>query len=498
MPTPRSMTKTDLTRVFCMEDGAGPAVAPEYMGVWKAGSSSKDYGVAEAIEIPSDAQYGHFDEIDSLPGAESKPTMDFTARYARTLSDMMRLADRECEHDFQIHIGECGDLQDFTGGWDKIFVMEHARISSHSIDELGALSSDERAAVNESITVQGRKRYEIKTLEFAEICGVVVIQEVVAVTFCDTKACGECGEISDGCQKLFALILSVGGSPGLGAQVVYSDDQGATCGATPITTLPANQDPNDMACMGDDIVVVSEDSESHHYADRDEILLGIETWLEQATGYVAGNGPLCIWALKPNYAWIGAENGYVYFLDNPANPVTVQDAGVATIANLNDCHAYDEENVLMVGDNNAVIHTTDGSTWTAVVGPEVGVNLNCCWMSTKYIWWVGSASGRLWYTLNSGATWVEKLFPGAQAGQVRDIYFATKQVGYLAHDTATPAGRILRTIDGGYQWYVLPEGVGTITANDRINNVTTCDDPNLVVGGGLADNAADGILVKAA
>lgn len=494
MATPRSVTKTSLTRCWLMEDGAGPTTAPEYMGTWKAGAVSKDYGTAEAIEIPSDSQYGHFDEIDSLPGAESKPTMDFTARYARSLSDMMRLADRECEHDFQVHIGECGDPQNFLGGFEKILIFEHARISSHSTDELGALSSEERAAVNETISLEGKDRYEVKVLEYSEICATSIIQEVIAVKFCDTKACGECGEISDGCQKLFGLVLSVGGSPGLGAQVVYSDDQGATCGATPITTLPANQDPNDLACMGSDIVVVSEDSESHHYADRDQIILGTETWQEQGTGYVAGNGPLCIWCLKPGYAWIGAENGYIYFLDDPANAVVVQDAGAATAQNINDVHAYDELNVLAVGDSNAVVHTTDGLTWTAVVGPAVGVNLNCCWMATKYIWWVGDANGQLWYTLNSGATWTEKQFPGSGGGQVRDIYFVTKQVGYLAHDLATPAGRILRTLDGGYQFYV----IDGITANDRINSLAGCGDANLIVGGGLADDGTDGIMVKAA
>jgi len=433
-----------------------------------------------------------------LPGAASKPTMDLTARYTRaTLSDLIRLADRECEHDFQVHIGECGDLQDFIGGWEKILVMEHARISSHNIDELGALSSDERAAVNETISIQGVRRYELKTLAFVEICELAVIQEVIAAKFCDLKACGECGEISDGCQKLFGLVLSVGGSPGLGAQVVYSADAGAVCGSTPIVTLPANQDPNDLACMGSFIVVVSEDSESHHYADRDDILLGVEVWAQQGNGYVAGNGPRCIWCLKWGYTWIGGLNGYVYSLDNPANPVVVQDAGAATFEDLNDCHAFDEENVLMVGNNNAVIHTTDGLTWGAVVGPELGTALNCCWMRSKTEWWVGSATGHLYFTLNSGLTWAEKLFPGSGAGQVRDIVFDTVQVGYIAHDTAAVAGRILRTIDGGYQWYVLPEGIGNIPANDRIVSLAVCGDPNLVVGGGLADNATDGIMVKA-
>lgn len=498
MPTPRNVAINDMTRVWVMENRAGPTVAPEYMGVWKAGFPTKSYGAATAVEIPSDSAYGQFQEVASLPGASAKPTMDFTARYTRALSDMMRLADRECAHDFQVHIGLCQDLKNFNGGWDKILVLEEGRISNHTGDPLGALSSDERAAVNETITVEGVRRYEIGKMSFAEVCAANVIQEVVGITFCDAKGCGgECGTASDGCKKFFAVVKAVGGSPGLGAQVVYTSDAGSTCGARPITTLAANEDPNDIACVGDYVVVISEDSESWHYADKEDLLLAAETWQELATGIVAANGPLAMFALKPGYVWIVGENGYVYFMTQPTDGVTVQDAGSATVQNLNDVHAYDEENVLAVGDSNAVIHTTDGATWTAVTGPAVGVNLLCCWMKDENEWWVGAADGNLYYTRNGGATWTAKAFTGSGAGAVHDIVFTTKQVGYISHATATPAGRILRTTDGGYSWYVLPEGTGSIPANDRINKLAVCDDANLVIGGGLADDAADGIIVKA-
>ncbi|MDP2661365.1 MAG: hypothetical protein Q8R28_11625, partial [Dehalococcoidia bacterium] len=96
MPTPRNVTKTDMTRVWVMEDGAGPTVRPEYMGVWKAGASKKGYGDSTAIEIPSDSKYGEFQEVATVPGKEDKPTLAFTARYTQNLSDMLRLGERRC------------------------------------------------------------------------------------------------------------------------------------------------------------------------------------------------------------------------------------------------------------------------------------------------------------------------------------------------------------------------------------------------------------------
>ena len=153
----------------------------------------------------------------------------------------------------------------------------------------------------------------------------------------------------------------------------------------------------------------------------------------------------------------------------------------------------------VVGVRNAVIYTTNGGeSWASVTGPAPGVALNCVWMHSETEWFVGTAGGRLYYTRDSGTTWVEKTFSGSGAGQVRDIVFATPTVGYMAHDTATPAGRIFRSIDGGFSWYALPEGTGSIPANDHITSLAACsDNPNVLYGGGLGDNAVDGILVKA-
>jgi photosystem II stability/assembly factor-like uncharacterized protein len=119
-------------------------------------------------------------------------------------------------------------------------------------------------------------------------------------------------------------------------------------------------------------------------------------------------------------------------------------------------------------------------------------------MKSDIEWLVGAADGTLWYTRNSGGTWTQKGFPGSGAGQVRDIQFATGAIGYMAHSTATPAGRVLRTLDGGFSWYVLPEQAGfSIPANDYVGALAACgEDPNLVFGAGLADNAIDGFLVK--
>jgi hypothetical protein len=82
---------------------------------------------------------------------------------------------------------------------------------------------------------------------------------------------------------------------------------------------------------------------------------------------------------------------------------------------------------------------------------------------------------------------------------VFDIKAATRDVLYMAHKTSATAGRILRSLDGGHSWYVLPEGAGSIPANDQINSLATCyREANVVYAGGLADDGADGIILKGA
>jgi hypothetical protein len=70
----------------------------------------------------------------------------------------------------------------------------------------------------------------------------------------------------------------------------------------------------------------------------------------------------------------------------------------------------------------------------------------------------------------------------------------------MTHNTAavTPVGRILRTINGGFSWYVAPEGTGTIPTNQKLNAVAVCPDPNKVFAGGATSVAGDGILISGA
>ena len=145
-----------------------------------------------------------------------------------------------------------------------------------------------------------------------------------------------------------------------------------------------------------------------------------------------------------------------------------------------------------------MIYTTGRDIWveTTIRPVGVGVELTCVAMKDENIWFVGTDGGEVYYTLDQGATWTLKGFPGSGAGVVRDIDFPSDTIGWLAHSDATPTGRILRSLSGGESWDQVPEGAAPIPASDYYGALYGCrDNPNFMAAVGLGDDGADGIIV---
>lgn len=502
MGTNFTIAKTSLSRVFLIEGRAAPSHAPSYQSCMRMMSPSWNFGDIERVEVPDPDNYDKFIEAAQIRGATERVTTSLEGRYALDLiSDLLRLGSVGCALDVQLHMGTCTDPTDFNS-FKKAVVLENANITAWSAEDMGALQSDDNAPVNETAELSAEVIYEVVPLTIQSVAASIVTNEVVDVWFCDNISCGDCDTTSDGCQKIFAITQTAGGSPGTPADIIYSINKGGTFLAHDIESLTTDS-PSAGDCVGNYVAIVSNESGSLHYAPLSEFDgVSDPDFTEVATGFVTGGEPNDIDSIG-RYAFIVGDGGYVYGTADPSAGVTVLDAGSATTDDLLRVHALSSEFAVAVGNNGAVIWTENGTIWGAVstrpVG--VGVNLRALWVKSENEWWVGSSAGRLYYTTNKGTTWTEKTFSGSGSGVVYDIVFATKSVAYLSHATTTPAGRILRSYDGGYSWNILPEGSQTIPANDRIDRIAVCEgsveqvSANFFVGGGLADDGTDGIVL---
>lgn len=498
MPTP---VQTGFSRLFLQDGRANPNNAPSYQSLWKAGGVSWPQGTPVSIKIPSPSQYNQFIRIGQVSGEQGDPSLTVTARYEMDRKSLLLALTRKgCEADLHIHLGQCENPQDFIKGWQKSIVLVGARVATYGTGDLGALQDSEKALVNEEVPLTGRDYYEIMPITFSAIMAGNVVQEVVAILVCDAPTCGTCGLPSDGCQVAFAVTLRAGGSPGLGANVVATQDGGSTSVQSNVTTLTGSDDPNGAACVGANLVIISAESCSLHYADIASIFAESESWAEVATGFDPSGCPLAIFSANPAATFIVGEGGFIYFTSDPTSSVTPQDSGSATSENLNAVHGIDEQNVVAVGDNNAVVVTRNGgATWQSITGPAAGDNLTAVAMRSINVWMVGTAAGELFYTANAGLTWQAKGFPGNGSGTVKAIAFSVTPdgvVGWMAHEVGG-AGRILRSVDGGFQWYIAPEGTATLPANTRVNALATCIEANTLYAGGLAAAGGDGVVFKA-
>lgn len=493
------LVQNSFSRLWSMDGRARPDVAPAYQSLWTAGAFNWPQGDNTRIRIQDPDAYGRFITKGKVSGEQGAPELTLMSKYQMSASELLKLAKKRCDFDVQLHFGLCKDPRNFNLGWNKILVVESVRVTNYSTTELGAMDDSAQAVVNEEVPVSGEDAYEILPISFASKASNEVVREVMDIIVCDAQACADCGIPSDGCNVVFAIIKSSDSSPGVPSEVVFTDDGGLTWADTDITTLGVTEDPSAAVCVGTNLVVISQESVSLHYADIAAILLGTETWAEVSTGFVVGGAPRAVYSPSSAHVWIVGAGGYVYFTNDPTSSVSVQDAGVATTQQLNAIHGIDVDNIVAVGASNAVIRTSNGGlTWESITGPAVGVALNTVFMVDENVWFIGTAAGTLFYTVDGGVTWAAKGFPGSGAGQVRHIVFTTPTVGYMSHSTAAPAGRILRTVDGGYSWYVAPEGTTSIPANDYLNKLAVCANPNIVFGGGLGDNALDGIIVLGA
>lgn len=354
-----------------------------------------------------------------------------------------------------------------------LYYYNGVEITSEDTDpHVVGMSPDDQTAIMLSMPASFRQRVKVKGLSAQTIdVSDITTNDLNAISFCDDPSCDNFGNLETiGCQTGFAV------SDGATAKIIKFTSGGGT--QTEISSPFTNADDNIVDIKCDEGVVIVVNGETSEYAYSWD---SGTTWSVITTPIKTINKAYMLGGTK---IWFVCQDGYIYYSNNRGASVTAQTQGGATSQSLNDISAADSLTLYAVGDNNALIKTTDGgSIWTALTGPAVGIFPNDLYKVLAIpgtdIVLIGDEQGNIYRSVDGGTTWTT-VFSGttATAGGIRGLVSADCNVILMAANDQDPYfysggsvdGIVYQSVDGGNSWMGID-----MPNNDGILDLFACD-----------------------
>lgn len=511
MPKPGSdeITTNQHRRMFIQFGGPGPNNAVKYAGqdaqyMMLEGVTKPILGGLESIRVPDPNQLKKFRVVGRKASAPDLPTGTLHMLEKHGVLPF-QLGEINCPFNVYIPVGSCKDLSDFLNGWTD-FVEIYSLADATSVDMGARTAWEDDNQAEDSLALTLDKIYAIGALSFGEKAATQVDLEVVDVVYGSTVECGDCGPGDDGTKKAYAIVKSSGaGSPGFPTELIYTVDGGASWSQVNIAGMGASEDPVAVDIVGNKIVVIG--SGAYYWATINSKTGVPGAFTKVTTGFVAAKNPNDLFVLSPREVFFVGDGGYIYKSTDIAAGVTVVGAGSATTNNLLRIHGNGGEILATVGASDTVLISVDrGDTFAAPADSSpsgLALSIGAVAVKSKFEIWLGTLlSGRVYFTLDGGETWQLKSLSGSGTGNIRDIVFATDEVGYILWDDGATA-YIHTTWDGGANWARNDSGSPRFVSwpvFDRGNRLAVPDagpsiNSNNLIIGGLAGNGSDGILL---
>jgi photosystem II stability/assembly factor-like uncharacterized protein len=465
-------------------------------GVLLPDTLSESFGDLNSLVVPSTSEANRFHIARILRGAPELGEMSIIEHPKRTTrSALERMKAILCAKSFFIPLNGC-TRPDEIDSFESVLLVYRAL--QQGID-YGTLRSRED---NEPLEMSSDFSYLRVDRAFPLIAALQgetpVTSKILDVVAIDTVSCGDCAAFASGQDSWYALTDQSGGSPGYPSLVIGTKDGGSNYNTSVITSLGTTQ-ANAMAQVGSFLMVVSQTDLAHHYCRISNLFAGGSPWTKVSSGYVASKGPRCIAVASPFEVYIGGAGGYIYKSADFQTAVTVSHDGSLTAQPINAIQATGQT-ILAVGDSNAVLFSSNGgSTWTFVTGPTVGVALKSCWIVSQTAWWVGTANGKLYYTIDSGANWTQLTLPDQSSiTAINDIVFDDDNPlsGALVA-TKGSAAVLYRTLTGGRRWGYQSPYITNVSGVATLNAAAVLG-VDKIIAGGEKTAGGDGALIVAA
>lgn len=470
----------------------GPNSQPVYLGCHEIGDIDEPQGDIELIYCPDPSGPSRFQVVNSLQGAAGAITTTITTDVTDDLDYLERA---RCPFPIYISMVKAGLKNVFTN-YDRMFVLTNARVTSRGLTGLTTRTPDDNARSEMTFDLSGETLIRAARLEPSRQ-SITETQSITDLAFCNAEQCATDTEPALSVGQIGFAVTEAG--TGVTANVLYTSN-GATWTATGADPFAADVNLGGVECfeMGRNAtrVIVSRGetvvatAAAVSYSDD----LGA-TWTSVAIG--AANAefikPQGLVALDRSNIWVATSGGKIYKSSDGAVTWTLQEASVIHSGAYNSIDFADAEVGWAAGAANVVARTIDGGTsWSSVGGAtgKAAVAINTIHAVDRNRAWIGYADGTLYYTSDGGTTWSQRGHTDSGVGQVTDIDFVDDYVGILTRNNASPAGRILYTLDGGFTWEPL-----TTPTNAGISVAKALDYWTFYVAG--AASGGTGYIAKA-
>lgn len=451
-PEQYDVEKRSLKRAFVQRGGPSPLNGPAYSGA--NGNLIEIDDLTNPVRGGINRNQNH-DPNNYGQYITTSLTIDPPDFATNTLSWKLKLSsmswvdyDPKCAFNVYEPSGFCRNPTDLYGGWsNEVLIYSKGLITDRSRTGNTAFSDDDESMITADVTWTGGA-YSVGPLGLGEVASVEVAREVVDIVYGASAACGDCGVYNDGTGWVYALQQDDGASTGISAVVLYSTDGGKTWGTSAITGIGTNASVTAMDVMGSYLVVLSSTDNAYFYSAINPLTGVPGAWNKIATGFIAAKTPNDIFVVSASEAYICANGGYIYRLGAPGNavvPILTGGAGTGNLARIDGTG----ETFVAAGAAGLIVKSTNrGQSWAATTTTIGALAVQALDVLDPYKIWVGTGTGQLFFTVNGGETWIEKVLPTALAN-IYDIVFPTFEVGYIAGATVTPTAVLFTTFTGG-------------------------------------------------
>ena len=391
----------------------------------------------------------------------------------------------------QAHVGSCARADNYFAsdagfGWDLV------KRGDLTLDRLTLIEGDDAPV---AISVPFSAHAGPWAIDFEAYVGSAeTIAEpgaILDMAFLPEECFENCKTQEENCENGYAVAEADSGSPTDQAGVWATDDIGETWRLTSTYPFAAGEDISSVVVMGlknDHRVIVARGTTDAlnpaeiAYADVDTWTAGVPqtTWVLVDVGTDDGEFINHLLWIDWRHLYAVTDQGRVYRSDDGgASWVEVYDGANA----LNEATGLADGTIWAGGNTNTFVRSDDfGDTWTVVAGPAAwaAVNVVTVHVTPDSTLFAGASNGGIAGSYDGGAEWHALALQGITATNVARIRGAGDSFIWAIADIAGPAGRLLRSTDGGatFRLWAL-----NIPDNDGLNALWACDQNFVFIGG---------------